>query len=253
MKRGPTPTLVRDLDILYQVGTIGGLTDRELLGQFTMRDALAAQHAFEAIVHRHGPMVLGVCHRVLRDLHAAEDAFQATFVVLALKAGTIRKPDALGSWLHGVACRISRRARVLSHRQGERQLAPGSLAFCAPEGSEIDLAELRSVLDAEVDRLPAAYRRAVVLCYLEGKTQEDVARELGWSKGPSRAAWRERRICSEPGSPAEASRPRRPCWGGFSPRKPSWRQSRRHSWREQCDLRWVWSWAEERPWPRRAR
>ena len=183
MKRGPSQTFVHDLDILYQVGTVGGLTDRELLGRFSTRDSVAAQQAFEAIVHRHGPMVLGVCRRVLRDEHTAEDAFQATFLVLALKADTIRKPDALGSWLHGVAGRISRRARTLSHRRGEQQLALGSLVLFAPKGSEIDIAELRSVLDEEIDRLPAAYRRAVVLCYLEGKTQEDVARELGWSKG----------------------------------------------------------------------
>src|SRR5262249_50511698 len=135
------------------------------------------------IIHRHGPMVLGVCRCILRDEHTAEDAFQATFLVLALKAETIRKPDALGSWLHGVAGRISRRARNLSDRRGEQQLAPGSLALRAPKGNEIDIAELRSVLDEEVDRLPAAYRQAVVLCYLEGKTQEDAARELGWSKG----------------------------------------------------------------------
>src|SRR5262249_8308694 len=106
-----------------------------------------------------------------------------TFLVLAIKASTIRKPDALGSWLHGVAGRISRRARGLSRRRREQQLTPGSLALRAHEGGEIEIAELRSVLDEEVGRLAAAYRQAVVLCYLEGKTQEDVARELGWSKG----------------------------------------------------------------------
>jgi RNA polymerase sigma factor (sigma-70 family) len=183
MKRGPTQTLVRDLEILYHVGTVPGLTDRELLGQFTVRDSARAHQAFGAIVHRHGPMVLAVCNRVLRDQHAAEDAFQATFLVLALKAGTIRKRDALGPWLYGVAARISRRARALSHRRSEQQLPSLNLASCAPAGSEVDLAELRSVLDEEVDRLPATYRRAIVLCYIEGKTQEEVARLLGWSKG----------------------------------------------------------------------
>jgi RNA polymerase sigma factor (sigma-70 family) len=183
MKHGPTQTLGRDLGILYGVGTVGVLADRELLGHFTTRDSAIAQQAFAAIVRRHGPMVLGVCRRVLRDPHAAEDAFQATFLVLALKAGTIRKRDALGCWLHGVAARISRRARTLSHRRGEQQLGLLNLDLCAPEGNDIDLAELRSVLDEEVGRLPATYRRAVVLCYLDGKKQEDVARELGWSKG----------------------------------------------------------------------
>jgi RNA polymerase sigma-70 factor (ECF subfamily) len=181
MKQGPYQTFVRNLDILYKLGTVGGLTDRELLGRFRAQGRVAAQQAFEAIVHRHGPMVLGVCRRILRDEHAAEDAFQATFLVLALKAETIRKPDVLGSWLHGVARRISRRARILSHRRGEPQRALGRLALRAPKGREIDIAELRSVLDEEVDRLPTAYRQAVVLCYLEGKTQQDAARERGWS------------------------------------------------------------------------
>ncbi|MGO9469602.1 MAG: sigma-70 family RNA polymerase sigma factor [Isosphaeraceae bacterium] len=183
MTRSPTATFVRDIDILYQVGTVGGLTDRELLGHFTARDSMAAQQAFEAIVHRHGPMVLAVCRRVLDDEHTAEDAFQATFLVLALKAGAIRKRSSLGPWLHGVAARISRRARALSRHRREQPLAPGSVALCAAVGSEIDAAELRSVLDEEIDRLPAAFRRAVVLCCLEGKTQEDAARELGWTKG----------------------------------------------------------------------
>ncbi len=183
MKRGATQTLVRDLDTLYRMGTVSGLTDRELLGHFTMGDGAAAQQAFEAIVHRHGPMVLGVCRRVLRDPHAAEDAFQATFLVLAIRADSIRKRDSLGCWLHGVAARISRRARLLSRRRDVPQLVPLSPASRDAEGSGIEVAELRSVLDEEVDRLPAAYRRAVVLCYVEGKTQEDAARELGWTKG----------------------------------------------------------------------
>jgi RNA polymerase sigma factor (sigma-70 family) len=183
MERAPSQSFVRDLDLLYHVGTVGGLTDRELLGRFTTGDSVAAQPAFQAIVHRHGPMVLGVCRRGSRDEHLAEDAFQATFLVLALKAGTIRNPNSLGPWLHGVASRVSRRARVLARRRGEQPLVPPNLASGVPVGSELEAGELRSVLDEEVDRLPAAYRRAVVLCYLEGKTQEDAARELGWTKG----------------------------------------------------------------------
>ncbi len=183
MKRGRAATFVRDIDVLYQVGTVGSLTDRELLAQFSVRDGVAAQRAFEAIVHRHGPMVLAVCRRVLHDEHTAEDAFQATFLVLALKADTIRERSSLGPWLHGVAARISRRAQALSRRRREQPLARRNAALCAAVGSEIDATELRSVLDEEVNRLPAAYRRAVVLCCLEGKTQEDAVRELGWTKG----------------------------------------------------------------------
>ncbi len=126
MRRGPLRTFVRDLDILYQVGTVGGLADRELLGHFTTRDNVAAQQAFEAIVHRHGPMVLEVCHRVLSDEHTAEDAF----LVLALKADAIRERDSLGPWLHGVAARISRRAKALSRslraRLTRRGFAPSA-------------------------------------------------------------------------------------------------------------------------------
>src|SRR5438128_9166410 len=112
MKGAPSQSFVRDLDILYQVGTVGGLSDRELLGRFTSREGAGADRAFEAIVHRHGPMVLGVCRRALSDEHRAADAFQATFLVLALRAGRIRKHGSLGPWLHGVAARISRRARA---------------------------------------------------------------------------------------------------------------------------------------------
>ena len=105
MKRRPSQTFVRDFDILYQVGTVGGLANRELLGRFATRDSVAAQQAFEAIVHRHGPMVLGVCRRVLRDEHTAEDAFQATFLVLASRptrsaTRTRWAPGCMGS-LHG--------------------------------------------------------------------------------------------------------------------------------------------------------
>jgi RNA polymerase sigma factor (sigma-70 family) len=125
---------------------------------------------------------LGVCRRALRDEHTAEDAFQATFLVLALKADTIRERNSLGPWLHGVAARISRRVRVLYRRRREQSLAPESAPECATVGSAIDVAELRSVVDEELDRLAAAYRRAIVLCSLEGKTQEDAARELGWTK-----------------------------------------------------------------------
>jgi RNA polymerase sigma factor (sigma-70 family) len=183
MKCGPSGTFVRELDILYQVGTVSGLTDRELLGRFTTGDGVAAQRAFEAIVDRHGPMVLGLCRRVVGDGHSAEDAFQATFLVLALKAGTIRQRNSLGPWLHGVAWRISRRARSLSRRGREKPPGPASAAVFAPVGSEVETAELHAVLDEEINRLPGTYRRTIVLCYLEGKSQEVAARELGWTRG----------------------------------------------------------------------
>jgi RNA polymerase sigma factor (sigma-70 family) len=183
MKAGSAQSFVGDLEILYQAGTVGGLSDRELLGHFIARADSVGRRAFEAIVSRHGPMVLAVCRRVLRDEHTAEDAFQATFLALALKAGMIRNRDSLGSWLHGVAARISRRAREIPRRRGEHVIEHARLTSHSSAESDALAVELRSVLDEEVNRLPTAYRVAVVLCYLEGKTQEDVARELGWTKG----------------------------------------------------------------------
>jgi RNA polymerase sigma factor (sigma-70 family) len=177
-------SLIRDLDALYQVGALGRLSDLDLIQVFIGRKGDAADRAFEAIVHRHGPMVLGVCRRMLGDDHRAEDAFQATFLVLALKANTIRKPGSLGPWLHGVAARISRRARVLVNRRREQPLdvVAGKALGAWTADCQVESGDLRAVLDEEIARLPAAYRRAVILCYLEGKTQEDAARELGWSK-----------------------------------------------------------------------
>jgi RNA polymerase sigma factor (sigma-70 family) len=171
---------------LFQVGTVGGLSDGELLERFAIREEGAGEAAFEEVVRRHGPMVLGVCRRVLGDRHAADDAFQATFLVLALKAGSVRKKDSLGPWLHGVAARVARRARQVD--RGRKEVAfdlveerPATVSFAAP--ADPAAAELRLVLDEELERLPEKYRRPVVLCYLEGQTQEEAARALGWTKG----------------------------------------------------------------------
>ena len=194
MVDAPTQSFVRDIDILYRMGTVGGLTDRELLRHFTMRDKVLAQQAFEAIVQRHGPMVLGVCHRFLRDRHAAEDAFQATFLALAPRP--TRSASGM-PWAPG--CMASRPGSAGGRGSwltvGESKALAANRAFCLPEGSEVEAAEVRSVLDEEIDRLPAAYRRAIVLCYLEGKTQEDAARELGCARGRFRAGSRGPRAC----------------------------------------------------------
>jgi RNA polymerase sigma factor (sigma-70 family) len=125
-------------------------------------------------------MVLGVCRRVLGDAHAAEDAFQATFLVLARRAAAIRDQASVGSWLYGVAQRIAckARARAAARRDRERQAAdmPGEPL------DELTWQELRGILDEEVGRLPDKYRAAVVLCHLEGKSYEQAARELGCPK-----------------------------------------------------------------------
>ena len=108
MAKGDQSIALRHLDTLFSVGTLGGLTDAQLLERFTSRRDQAAELAFAALIERHGPMVLRTCRAVLRDAH---DAFQATFLVLARQAESIRKCTSLAAWLHGVACRAARRIR----------------------------------------------------------------------------------------------------------------------------------------------
>jgi RNA polymerase sigma factor (sigma-70 family) len=156
----------------------GDLVDRHLLERFvTARD----EAAFAALVRRHGPMVLGVCRRLLHDAHEAEDAFQATFLVLVHKAPSIGRPELLGPWLHGVAYRTAARAR-----QAARRRARAREAAVMPDDDpavEVVWRELRQVLDEELGRLAQKYRAPLVLVYLEGKTTEEVARLLGCPKG----------------------------------------------------------------------
>jgi hypothetical protein len=117
----------RHLRTLFDVGAVGGLTDGELLSRFASGGGEAAELAFAALVERHGPMVLRVCRSILRDDHAAEDALQATFLILVRRAGSVRKRDSIGSWLHGVALRVAgcarrsaARRRVHERRAAER-------------------------------------------------------------------------------------------------------------------------------------
>jgi RNA polymerase sigma factor (sigma-70 family) len=153
-------------------------SDGALLARFLLQRDEAA---FERLVERHGPMVLGVCQRVAGERHAAEDAFQATFLVLARRAGSIRNQASVGSWLYGIAQRIARRARVQAalRRERERRAA----AMRTDEAlDEPTWQELRRVLDEEMGRLSETYRAAVVLCYLEGKSHARAAQELGWPR-----------------------------------------------------------------------
>jgi RNA polymerase sigma factor (sigma-70 family) len=157
--------------------------DSALLSRFLSgRD----QAAFEALVVRHGPMVFRVCRRLLADHHQAEDAFQATFFVLARKADSVRPAGALAAWLHGVACRVALGARAAGARRRLREAPAPDLARPDPHPdplSELTAREALQVLDEEVRRLPGAYRLPVVLCCLEGLSQEEAARRLGWTPG----------------------------------------------------------------------
>ena len=136
---GRTETVVRSLGLLFTEGTHCGRTDAELLERFLSRSDDAAAHAFEGLVLRHGPMVLDVCTKVLRDPHDAQDAFQATFLVLLRSAGKVRDGAKLSSWLHGVAYRVCAKARQGAKRRAAREqaIAVGDLPPDLPE-QEID-------------------------------------------------------------------------------------------------------------------
>lgn len=160
-----------------------GLTDGQLLERFRTE---CDEAAFEVLVWRHGPMVFGLCRRLLRNEQAAEDALQATFLTLVRKAGSISKRNSIGSWLYKVAYRIALRARAeAAKRAGHEKQVPVLPPIETPGEAESMTAgsELRAVLDEELNRLPERYRVPVILCWLEGKTHEEAARALCWAKG----------------------------------------------------------------------
>ena len=177
-----TSTLKRVLaQLRSQAGTavMKDLSDTDLLERFCSQREEAA---FSLLLQRHGPAVFGVCRRVLGDDHAAEDAFQATFLVLVRKAGSVRKRDALGSFLYGVAYRTATRARMqAAERRTRERIAVSSLAD-ADALDALSQTEVYAALHEEIRRLPDKYRRPLVLCYLESKTHEQAARELAWPK-----------------------------------------------------------------------
>jgi RNA polymerase sigma factor (sigma-70 family) len=174
--------LLRPVRKLLAVRDAHASPDEQLLRRFVTN---SEEVAFAALVERHGPLVLGVCRRVLGHEQDAEDAFQATFLVLARRAASIRQPESLPSWLHGVACRISAKARASAarRRRHERQLPEQSAITPADAFTWV---ELRSALDEELQRLPEKYRAPLVLCYLDGRTQDEAASDLGWTPGAVR-------------------------------------------------------------------
>ena len=175
--------VLEQIDRLYREGTLAGLGDAELLERYlTHRD----EAAFETLVNVHGPMVLGLCRRMLREPKDVEDAFQATFLVLVRKAPAIRDRELLANWLYGVAYRIASRARSDVMRRRGREIAVANLE--APVNAEAtDIAEIAPVLDRELNRLPRNYRTALVCCYLGGQTHEQTAKALGCPVGTVRS------------------------------------------------------------------
>jgi RNA polymerase sigma factor (sigma-70 family) len=160
------------------------LSDTALLAHF-FKDHIDG--AFAAIVNRHGPLVYGVCRRILPDANDAEDAFQATFLVLVRKGGTLRDPARLGSWLYGVAQRTARKARAKAALRTKSERQASSMATSSKASTsdrhEMTYPELQAVLDDEIAALPEKYALPLVLCYLEGKTNAEAAAQLGWPEG----------------------------------------------------------------------
>ncbi|HLJ96096.1 MAG TPA: RNA polymerase sigma factor [Gemmataceae bacterium] len=179
MKCGPLSDVLRHIRRIALTAETADLEDGPLLQRFLEHGEEAA---FEALLRRHGPMVLGVCRRLLRDPHDIEDAFQATFLVLLRKAAGLGKRELVANWLYGVAHRTALKARALAARRNVRT-RPLTDVPAEEAESEIEWNDLRPVLDEEIQRLPNQYRVPVVLCYLEGKTFEEAARLLGWPAG----------------------------------------------------------------------
>jgi RNA polymerase sigma factor (sigma-70 family) len=196
MARSEPSAILRQIHTLFSAGSFSGLSDRQLLDRFLARHDAGSEVAFTVLVQRHGPMVLGVCRRMLADPHDAEDAFQATFLVLVRKAHSIQVNGSVGRWLFGVAARVAARARENGRRRRERERSGLDLfSSSAAEAATtlVDRAEIKSILAEELSKLPARFQAPVLLCDLEGRTHEDAARRLGWPVGTVKSRlWRAR-------------------------------------------------------------
>src|SRR5258706_5997521 len=151
--------------------------DRELLQRFLLnRDGAA----FGELVRRHGPMVYGTCRRIMNNGPDADDAFQATFFVLARQASHIRSSNAVGAWLHGVAVRVARKAQQQAIKRRLRQMAAAKPEAVLPA---TPVADWWAVIDDELDKLPVQLRQVIIACDIGGKTRRQASRELGWPEG----------------------------------------------------------------------
>ena len=194
-----TPSsVVRQIETLFDAGSVTGLTDRQLIERFTARRDPAGEAAFAALVFRHGPMVLDICRQLLSNPHDAEDAFQAVFLVLARKARSIGDPELLANWLYGVALRTARNASKQHARRRRNEEAAmmrhsgtGSSVLIDPSVPAPDqmvvAREQAEALYSEIDRLARPFRLAVVLCYFEGLTLDEAARRLNCPAGTVRS------------------------------------------------------------------
>jgi RNA polymerase sigma-70 factor (ECF subfamily) len=180
MAIGESPSVDKHLQTLFNAGVVGGWTDTQLVERFVSRQE-GGETAFAVLVARYGPMVLRVCRRTLGNSHDAEDALQATFLVLALKARSLRQPDRLANWLYGVAYRIAAKAKAgAGRRRAHEQRRMEMVREAVPPE---DRPELLEILDEEIHRLPGKYRLPIVLCYVNGLSHDEAARQLGCPVG----------------------------------------------------------------------
>jgi RNA polymerase sigma factor (sigma-70 family) len=179
MSSGRLSSVVQYLRQIAGTGDAGEQADCQLLERFVTKHD---ESAYEALMRRHAPMVLGTCSRILRNGHDAEDAFQATFLVLARKARSIGQRRSVGGWLHRIACRTAARARGKVARRRARERPLGDVLATDVTGT-CDWHDLRPVIDEELNRLPERYRMLIVLCYFEEKTYAEAAQLLGLAEG----------------------------------------------------------------------
>jgi RNA polymerase sigma factor (sigma-70 family) len=183
MANGLGGTVLPQLQRIFHGGTLAGMTDGQLLERFAARNDEAA---FEALLARHGPLVLTVCRNLLRDRDDVEDAFQATLLVLVRKAGSIRLEASLGPWIYSVAYRVAIRARANRILRTSRENTVADLDPQAPSG-DLDGHDVSPLLHDELARLPERLRAPIVLCYLQGLTHESAAEQLCWPVGTVRS------------------------------------------------------------------
>ncbi|MFO0889057.1 MAG: efflux RND transporter periplasmic adaptor subunit [Isosphaeraceae bacterium] len=175
-----TNRLSRDIGTLLEFGSSANLTDGQLLERFLTRESETAERAFALLVERHGPMVMRVCRGILADPHDAEDAFQATFLVLVKKARALWVQDSLGPWIHQVALRTASHSRAAALRRRRHE---ASAARAVDEAPRHEIDDLAPILHEEIGRLPERFRVPVILCDLQGIDQEQAARHLGCPVG----------------------------------------------------------------------
>ena len=200
MANSPTGALLQFINRMIGMRAGEQGSDAHLLEQFI---TFRSEAAFEVLLKRHGPLVLGVCRRVLGHEQDADDVFQATFLVLARQAGSIRKRQAVGSWLYGVAYRPAMRAKAEAARRRKLERQAGTMPRAEPS-TEPFWKELTPVLDEELHRLPEKYRAPLILCHLQGKTHEQAAHERAGRPVPSPGIWRGDRSYCANGWPAAA-------------------------------------------------